>query len=151
MKTLQMTYPTRTDIQENPPTPPPSSTNSNASNAPGHRNDATVNKVSVGQALGNSGFEATPLTKIERGWGWTVGSNTTCGARSTVDVTDVDSGDHRHSKVSINSYRTASMAKSNGRWLDMVDLCFSDCWAIITLYFSVPRFIYVFYIYLINM
>ncbi|KAL5399671.1 hypothetical protein PMIN03_012629 [Paraphaeosphaeria minitans] len=47
--------------REHPPTPTPSSTDSDASNAPSHRNDATVNGAPDGQALGNRVIEATSI------------------------------------------------------------------------------------------
>ncbi|KAL5399058.1 hypothetical protein PMIN03_012719 [Paraphaeosphaeria minitans] len=46
---------------EHPPTPAPSSTDSDASNAPGHRNEATVNGAPDGQALGDRVVKATPI------------------------------------------------------------------------------------------
>ncbi|KAF9730064.1 hypothetical protein PMIN01_11997 [Paraphaeosphaeria minitans] len=45
---------------ENPPTPAPSSTDSDASNAPAHRNEATVNGAPAGQ-VGNRVVEATSI------------------------------------------------------------------------------------------
>ncbi|KAK7177307.1 hypothetical protein PSPO01_16643 [Paraphaeosphaeria sporulosa] len=62
--------------RENPPTPAPSSTDPDASNAPAHRNEATVNGAPGRQASRNSRVEATPIEdflpeateKRERGW-----------------------------------------------------------------------------------
>ncbi|KAK7178189.1 hypothetical protein PSPO01_15766 [Paraphaeosphaeria sporulosa] len=46
---------------ENPPTPAPSSTDSDASNAPAHRNEVTVNGARDCQNLGRRDVEATSI------------------------------------------------------------------------------------------